>query len=481
MAETLLLSFVGGALGLFLASYGVDGIVAFLADQLPRSTEIHLDAWVLAFTLAASVATGVLAGMAPAWHLTKADVADSLKQGLGRTDADSGGRRTRNALVVSEVALSLVLLVGAGLLIRSLWLLRRIDPGFEARNVVTMSVVLPRTRYTEPARRSAFFDQALERIRALPGVESVGAVGDLPLTGNTSNWPVAIEGRPPVPVSLQPNVVTTEIAGDFFRALRIPLRRGRVFSGEDRADSPTVIVISEAMAKRFWPGEDPIGRRLTAAFLPDKICQVIGVVGDVKQRGLDFRDPVPAMYLTHEQVPSIGMDFAIRAAAPSVASAAVAAIHAMDPGQPVLKVGTMDQILAGSLSRQRLTMLLLAAFAGLALILAAVGISSVLSYGVRRRGREIGIRMALGAVPADILRMMILDGMRPALIGMAIGLAAAFALGRVLSGLIFGVSAADPATFAAVAAILAAVALIACLAPARRATRVHPLRALREE
>jgi putative ABC transport system permease protein len=374
-----------------------------------------------------------------------------------------------------------VLLVGAGLLIRSLWLLRRIDPGFDPRNVVTMSVLLPRTRYTDPARRSAFFDQALERMRALPGVESAGAAGDLPLTGSTQNWPIAIEGRPLVPVSLQPNVVTTVIAGDFLRALRIPLRRGRVFSGEDRADSPAVVVISESMAKRFWPGEDPVGRRLTAAFLPDKICRVIGVVGDVKQRGLDFRDPVPAMYLTHEQLPSIGMDFVIRAAAPSVASAAVAAIHALDPGQPVLKVGTMEQILAGSLSRQRLTMLLLGAFAGLALVLAAVGISSVLSYGVRRRGRESGIRMALGELPADIPRMMSLAGMRPALLGMAIGLAVALALGRVLTGLIFGVSASDPATFAAVAALLGSVAVIACLAPARRATKVHPLRALRED
>jgi putative ABC transport system permease protein len=314
-----------------------------------------------------------------------------------------------------------------------------------------MSVSLPRTRYGEPARQSAFFDQALERMRALPGVESAGAANTLPLTDN-ENWPIAIEGRPVLPVARQPIAVTTAVAGDYFRALRIPLRRGRLFTGEDRAGSPTVVVISESMAERFWPGEDPIGRRLTAVFLPDKICQVVGIVGDVKQRGLDFREPVPAMYLTHEQAPGLGMIFAIRARAPSVASAAVAAIHEIDPDQPVLQVGTMEQILAGSLLRRRLAMLLLAAFAGLALILAAVGIYSVLSYGVRQRGREIGIRMALGARPADVMRMILLQGMRPALLGMAIGLGAALALGRVLSGLIYGVSASDPATFAAVAA-----------------------------
>ena len=480
MAETLLLSLAGGALGLFLASYGVDGIVAFLADQLPRSSEVHLDAWVLAFTLAISVATGVVAGFAPAWRLTKGDIADSLKQGLGRTDADSGGQRTRNLLVVSEVALSLVLLVGAGLLIRSLWLLRRVDPGFDSRGVVTMSVGLPRTRYSEPGRQSAFFDQALEKIRALPGVEAAGAANTLPLT-DSENWPIAIEGRPLLPVARQPIAITTVVAGDYFRALRIPLRRGRLFSREDRADAPTVAVISESMAKRFWPGEDAIGRRLTAVFLPDKICQVVGIVGDVKLRGLDYRDSVPAMYLTHAQAPGPGMEFTIRAGTSFVASAAVAAIHEMDPDQPVLQVGTMEQILAGSLSRQRLTMLLLAAFAGVALILAAVGIYSVLAYGVRRRGREIGIRMALGARPADIMRMMLFQGMSPALFGLAIGLGAALVLGRVLSGLIFGVSAYDPATFAAVAVLLCVVALIACLAPARRATRVDPLRAIREE
>ncbi len=346
--------------------------------------------------------------------------------------------------------------------------------------MTTVSVTLPRSKYAEPGRRSAFFDQALDRIRALPGVESAGAANTLPLT-DTQNWPIAIEGRPLLPVAQQPIAVTTVVAGDYFRALRIPLRRGRLFTTEDRADAPTAAVISESMAKRFWPGEDPIGRRLTAVFLPDRICQVVGIVGDVKLRGLDYREPVPAMYLSNEQVPGLGMEFTIRAKTPSVASAAVAAIQAMDPAQPVLRVGTMEQVLAGSLTRQRLVMLLLAAFAGLALLLAAVGIYSVLAYGVRRRGREIGIRMALGARPADVMRMMLLQGMRPALLGLAIGLGAALALGRVLSGLIYGVSASDPATFAAVAVLLCLVALIACLAPARRATRVHPLRALREE
>jgi putative ABC transport system permease protein len=308
----------------------------------------------------------------------------------------------------------------------------------------------------------------------------VGGASFLPLEGG-NHWPIAIEGRPPEPVSKQPNVFAPVVAGDYFRALRIPLRRGRTFTSADRADSPGVVVISESMAKRFWPSEDPLGKRLTTAFFPDKSREVVGIVGDVKLSGLEMREPVSTAYFPASQIPAYRMDFAIRSKTPGIATAAVGAVHAFDPGQPVAQVGPMDRLISDSLARQRFGMLLLGSFAALALVLAAVGIYSVLSYGVRHRGREIGIRMALGAQMGDVLRLIVLQGMRPAFVGMGIGVAAALALGRGLSSLVYGVTSTDPMTLAAVAVLLSLVALAACLIPAVRATRVDPLRALRDE
>jgi predicted permease len=480
LSETLLLSLAGGALGLFLARFGVDAIVAFLADDLPRSAEVALDARVLAFTFVLAVATGVLAGIVPAWRLTRGDVAGPLRQGAGRTVGEGDpGSRTRGLLVVSEVALSLVLLVGAGLMVRSLWLLQRVDPGFDSRNVVTMHVDLPKSKYAEPARQHAFVAQLLERLRAVPAVEAAGAVSDLPLTGN-QNWPIAIEGRPAPPVAEQPNVVTSIVAGDYFRALRIRLVDGRLFTPADTADTPAVILVSESMAKRFWPGESALHKRLTTAFFPGP-REVVGIVADLKQQGLEVREPVSAMYLPESQFPFRGIDLAIRTTSPGVAAAAVSAVRALDSDLPVLRVGSLEAIRMGSISRQRFGMILLAGFAGLALLLAAVGISSVLAYSVRRRRREIGIRIALGARTSDVLRMVIVQGMRPALLGMAVGVAGALALGRVLSSLIFGIRASDPATFAAVAVLLGAIAVLACFVPARRAAGVSPTVALRDD
>ena len=480
VTESLLLSLVGGAVGVLLASFGINGITALLADELPLATVIAVDASVLLFAFAISAATGVLAGLAPAWQGTKTNLAQSLKQGLGRTDGDDGGGRARVFLVVSEVALSLVLLIGAGLLIRSLWLLYRVDPGFDPRGVTTLRLVLRRSEWDDKAHSREFFQRVLDRLRALPGAEAVGGIANLPLTGS-SNWPIQIEGRPPLPVSQQPNVVTATVAGDVWRALRIRVRRGRVFTPADNADAPGVIVISEAMAKRFWPNEDPIGKRLTTAFAAEKPREVVGIVGDVKSNGLEQLEPVAAMYLPLAQVPPPVMDFAIRTSGRSVGTAAVAAVHEIDPTLPVLQVGSMEEVLASSLGRQRFGMILLASFAGLALALAAIGIYSVLSYTVRHRGKEIGIRMALGAQVRDVVRLIVVQGMRPAFIGMAIGLAAALALGRALSSLVFGVTAADPLTLVSVAIALTLVALAACLVPAMRAARVDPIRALRDE
>jgi putative ABC transport system permease protein len=382
--------------------------------------------------------------------------------------------------VGAEVALSLVLLAGAGLLFRSLWLLARVDPGFDPKNVVTFSIALPDSKYKEPARQTQLFSEILERVRALPGVESAGVSDTLPLQGG-GNWPVAIEGRAAPPLSQQPNMSANVVMGDYFKTLRVRLLRGRFFTEADRADAPGVAVISESMAKKFWPGEDPIGKRFVTGFYPEKPREVVGVVADVKKRGLRRPEAVPSMYFPVAQITRPYMSFVLRAKSPEVLAAAVATVHAVDPAQPVARVGTMTGVVEDSLRQERSTMWLLGGFAALAVVLAAIGIYGVLSYVVRRRGREIGIRIALGAQAVDIVRLVVGQGMRPVLAGIAAGVAAAFALSRLLSSLVYGISATDPATFAAVAALLGLVALAACLLPARQAVRIGGIRALREE
>ena len=493
LAETVLLALAGGALGLLLAHFGVRLIVAFLAGQLPRAAEITLDGWVLAFTLGVSVLAGIIAGLAPAWRFTKNDfdVHEALKQAASRTETESRGARTRSALVVSEVALSLVLLVGAGLMIRSLWALRSTNPGFDPRNVLTMVLPTSATRYPTLQQNIAFWDRVLPRVRALPGVVHAGATDSLPLSGEGSTQPVTVEGRPVLPMAEQPEVGVRVFTPGYLEAMRVPLRRGRMLNDGDVAGRPPVTVISAAMARQFWPHEDPIGKHLTLTFSPGIAREVVGVVGDVKMDALDASETQSMVYVPLAQMTlppgEVWHGFAISlvvrtATAPSSTAAAIKnAVHQVDSAQPVMQVETMEDMVADSISQQRFTMLLLAAFAGLALLLAAVGIYSVLSYSVRRRVREIGIRMALGAQIADVLRLVVMEGMKPTLLGLAIGLAGALALGRVVSKLIYGVSAADPATFAAVSALLATVALAASIIPAYRATRVEPVKTLREE
>jgi predicted permease len=491
LAETLLLSVAGGALGLLLANSGIALTLKFLSDNLPKSTEVSLDASVLAFTIFISIVTGVIAGLLPAIRMTKTNVNDALKQGLGKTDSDSGGQRTRSILVVSEVALSLILLVGAGLMIRSLWLLSTLDAGFDPHNVLTMTLVVPHNKYSRPVNEIAFFDHVLAKVRALPGVASAAMIDDLPLSGDGSHQPVAIEGRLAQAMSDQPEVDTRFITPGYLSAMHIPLRRGRDLSAPDGPDHPGVALISEAMAKRFWPNQDPIGRHLTMTFFPDKVREIVGVVGDVKLNSMDAAASSATIYLPANQLSasSLGewrpfpMQIVVRTQSQptSLVSAVTAAIHSIDSDQPVTDVMTMDDVIDNSLSQRRFSMLLLAAFAVLALLLAAVGIYSVLAFAVRRRVREIGIRVALGAEVKDILRLIVTEGMKPALIGLLLGIAGALALGRVLASFIYGIAAYDPLTFAAVAALLAAVALLASIIPAYRAARIEPTRALREE
>ncbi|HEY2109107.1 MAG TPA: ABC transporter permease [Candidatus Acidoferrales bacterium] len=483
LAETLLLSAAGGALGLLVAHGGIALIVAFFGDKLPQTGPVGLETKVLGFTLGISILSGVLSGLAPAWRLARTNVNEALKQGTGRTDADSGGRATRNILVVCEVGMSLVLLIGAGLMIRTLWALHDVKPGIDPHNVLTFRVTLPREKYPKPEQQLNFYKQLVERVRSLPGVESAGTIDALPFTDDGSTEPVAIEGRPAVEFAMQPEVAVRTISPGYLSTLHIPLLAGRDFSESDSLDKPAAIVISESMAREFWPNEDPVGKRLTLSFFPEKIREVIGVAGDVKFRGLDSRKSLATVYVPLAQITFWNQAMVVRTSGDtaSASSAMGAAVHQQDPDQPLRDVRTMDDILADSLSQQRFSMLLLASFAGLALILAAVGIYSVLAYAVRQRQREIGIRMALGAQLNDVLRMVITEGMCPALIGVGLGLAGALALKRAISSLIFGVSESDPLTFLSVAVLLAMVALVASILPAYRATKVDPMRALREE
>jgi putative ABC transport system permease protein len=490
LAESVLLALAGGAMGLLFARAGTSLITNFLAGSLPRSAEIGLDGWVLIFTLGVSLLTGIAAGLVPALRLTKSDVNEALKQG-GRTASDSGGARIRSLLVVSEVALSLVLLIGAGLMIRSLWWLRSVNPGFDPSNVVTMTLVVSHTKYASPLQQVQFFEAALARVQALPGVESAGVIDDLPLNGEGSHQPIVIEDRPVTPMSEQPEVDVRLISPGYVHALRVPLRKGRDFNAADTADRPSVVLISETLAQRFWPNENPLGKHLTMTFFPAKPREIIGIVGDVNQDGLEVSAPAATLYVPLSQLsaPAIGswnsfpMSLVVRTTLhpTSLVSAVTNAIHEVDRQTPVVEVATMDDLMATSLSQVRFNVLLFAAFAGLAVLLAAVGIYSVLAYAVRRRVREIGIRMALGAQISDVLRLVVVEGMTPTLVGMAIGAGGALALGRVLATLIYGVHATDPLTFAGVFAILAVVALLASLIPAYRAARVEPVKALREE
>ena len=490
LTESVLIALVGGALGLTFAHAGIRLIMAFLADKLPRSIEVGLDPKVLAFTAVISIAAGILAGVLPAVRLTRGDVNQSLKQGLGRTDSASSGQRTRSVLVVSEVALSLILLVGAGLMIRSFQMLHGVNPGFDSRNVLTMTAMVSRAKFPVPARQIAFFEQVLQRVRTLPGVEAAGVGDDIPLDNQGSHQPVVIEGRPTLPMSEQPEVDVRLITPGYMSALHIPILRGRDISDTDLAGRPGIILVSESMARQFWPGEDALGKRLTLTFYPGAVREVVGIVGDVKLDGLDQTRPSTALYFPLDQVSvpanggwsSFPMTLVVRSSGSTgLVSAVSNAVHEADREMPLRDIQEMDDLVANSLSQQRFNMLLLGAFAGLALLLAAVGIYSVLSYSVKRSVREIGIRLALGARLGDVLRMVVFEGMKPTLLGVAIGAGGALALGRLLSGLIYGVKATDPLTFVAVAFLLTAIALLASIIPAYRATKVDPLVALRYE
>jgi putative ABC transport system permease protein len=482
LTESTMLACAGGLLGLLFAVWGVSLLSSFIPADVPRFDETSLDLRVLGFTLAASVVTGILFGLAPAIHSSRLDMNEALKEG-GRSATEGRGRsRVRSLLIVSEVALSLVLLVGAGLLVKSFVRLRNTDPGFDPQNTLTASLSLASVRYEKDEQITRFYDQLIERARALPGVESVGAVAPLPLGGNNISFSFVLLDRPEPPPGQGVSASARFVTPDYFRAMGIPLRKGRVFNDQDRRDAPAKLVVNEAFARRFLTGEEPLGKRLRLGY-NDIEAEIVGVVGDVRGNSLSVPGS-PEYYIPESHGAWSDMSLVVRTSTPDPASltpALRAAVREMDKDQPLYEVRTMGALVTRSVARQRFSMTLIGVFAALALALAAVGIFSVMSYLVAQRTHEIGIRMALGAQGRDILRLVVGHGMTLTLVGVALGLAGAFALTRLMSSLLYGVSATDPATFGGVAALLAAVALLACYVPARRATKVDPMVALRHE
>jgi putative ABC transport system permease protein len=482
LTESLLLAALGGLAGLTLASWGSDMLVALAPPDLLNLPQVRLNAAALGFTLGITLATGIIFGLAPAFDATRLNLCESLKEG-GKSAGGRRAQRLRNSMVVLEVALALVLLVGAGLFIRSFARLQGVDPGFDAHNVLTMRVSLPRRKYDDDQKRVAFFRRAVAQMQALPGVESAGAVNSLPFAAFHSGTSVDIEGRPLLPVAqkLKTGVIVTD--ANYFGAMRIALKRGRLFTDQEAAAMRHVVVINEMFARQHFPNEDPLGKRVTIYMKDDnQPCEIIGVVSDSKHMNLDA-EVRPMAYWPHPELASSGMTLVIRTrdAAAAVTSSARNVIRTLDPEQPVADARTMESLIGTSVSRARFNTLLLTIFAIVALLLAGVGIYGVMAYSVAQRTREIGVRMALGARAADALWLVVRRGMALSFAGVAIGLAASFALTRLIKALLFDLSATDPLTFAGVSLLLALVALLACLIPARRASKVDPMIALRCE
>ena len=482
LIESLLLGLAGGALGLLLASWGINLLIAYGPTDVPRLHEVSLDRYVLFFTFFVSMLTGVLFGLVPALQASRPDPGNTLKQD-GRGVSHGGRNRIRSALIVSEVALSLMLLIGAGLLINSFWRLLRTDAGFDPRGVLALDIPLSRAKYTTPEQRSAAFEQLIGRMKTLPGVRDVSVTSNVPLTDFDVELSFQIEGRPPNKPGEEPTADYTVVGSDYFRTMNIALQRGRVFTNQDTEGVPEVMVVSDAFVKRYFPNEDAIGRRIVFDG-PDKTArEIVGVVADIKRNGLDVAAE-PELYVSQLQRPERRLNLVIRTEASDASQltqAARAEVKAFDPNQIIWRAQTLEELLGTSVAPRRFNMLLLGIFASVALVLAAVGLYGVMSYSVSWRTHEIGIRMALGAKRRDVLRLVIRQGMTMTLIGLVIGLVSAFALSRVIAGLLFGVSPKDPLTFAGVSIVLLAVALLACLLPARRATRVNPIVALRSE
>ena len=483
--ESIFLAVLGGVCAILLASWGIDAILALSPANLPRIDEIKIDSRVIGFTFAVSMLTALIFGLAPAVQFSRPELQQFLKEGGRSSSAGFGRRRLRHALVISEIAIALMLLVGAGLLVRSFIHLLQVDPGFSKDNVLSLQVFIW-DKYQTPQQRTAFFDEAFARLSNLPGVESVGAVTALPFNNEDTidvDTNFTIDGQPAPEPGQQPTAYSTVASIDYFKVMRIPLVRGRMFNQYDGPRAPLVVLINESMARRFWPDEDPVGKKITVgSFGRPMSREIIGIVGDVRHTGLDS-NPRPEFFVPHLQNPFGGMAIVVRASSdPAVLlSTAKEQIREINKDQPFYSINTMDALVSKSLGERRFNLLLLCTFATIALTLAGVGIYGLISFSISQRTHEIGIRMALGARTRDITRMVLGEGIVLALIGVGAGLVGALLLTRFLKGFLFGVTPTDPLTFAAISALLVALALVASYVPARRATRVDPMVALRYE
>jgi putative ABC transport system permease protein len=482
LSESMLISVLGGTAGLLIGVWVMNSLVSLAPSDVPRLGQVKLSATVLIFTMCLSVLTGLMFGLIPALHISRTNLQSTLKEG-GRSTVGLLQENMRKILVVAELALALVLLIGAGLMLRTVSQLMRVDPGFNTENLLTMQFTLPPKAYHEERCR-VFYRECLTKIEALPGVVAAALTLSLPIDGSNWNSFFIVADKPVPPRKELPKAAFTQVSANYFKTMGIRLLKGRIFSDADSADTLRVTVINEMLARRLWPGEDPIGKRLKQGWPEDQSPWriVIGVVRDVKLNGIDRETPLQA-YLPLTQETSNRLNLVARTGGNplTLASTVEQTIHSIDNELPVFNVRSMDQLVDNSIAQQRLTMSLLAGFSILALTLAAVGIYGVMSYTVTQRTHEIGLRMALGAQQVDVLKLVLRQGMILTLIGLTVGLVVAFALARLMSTLVYGVSVTDPATFAAIALLLAGVAMFACYIPARRAAKVDPMIALRFE
>ena len=485
LTESLLLSLAGGATAVVLAFWATSLLVSFKPENLPRVAEIGVDGRVLGFTLGISVLTGLIFGLVPAWTASRGQASDALKEGGRSSTAGSARQRLRSAFVVVELAVALVLLVGAGLLVKTFWNLRSIEPGFNPENLVTMRVELPESRYEDVASQTRFRKQVLAGMNARPGVQAA-MISELPLSGDSLNHDFIVENRPPIAPGDEPSVETRSVLGDYFKVMQIPLQRGRDFAAPDFDEkAPLVGIANDTLVRQYFPDEDPVGKRVRWARNPQvQWITIVGVVGDVKHFGLDVPEE-PALYTPYTQINPWKRWMSIAARTQGnmagIAHDLKQEIWKVDSQLPVTRVETMSEVAASSFAVRRFNMSLLSVFAGLALVLAAVGIYGVMSNAVTQRTQEIGIRLALGARTIDVLKLIIRDGLMLVSIGVAVGLAGAYALTRLMTTLLFGVTPTDGLTIVVVSAVLIGIALLACFIPARRATKVDPLVALRYE
>ena len=486
LTESITLSVLGGAAGVLFGSWGVNALLALNPIPIPRYNRISVDLTVLAFTLLASVVTGIVFGLAPAWQMLRVDLNSALKEGGRGAIVEASQRRLSSLLVITEMAMAMVLLIGAGLLLRSFAHLLDVKPGFTTENLLTMQVGLPNAAYQQPQKRAAFMQQLEASLRGAPEVTSVGFVTRLPLMSTLNNVTtyLAIEGRE-APPGERPEIDFRRASTSYFQTMGIPLLSGRLVTEQDVTNNSSFVLINEAMAKRFWPGEDPVGKRISTAVSSGQQTAwqtIVGVVGNVRHLGLDV-EPRPEIYYHTNTQPPFGPVVVIRTTSDPkrLISIARAKVRELDRDVPISNVNTMEELVAQSVAQRRFGMFLLGIFALLALSLAAIGIYGVVSYSVSQRTQEIGVRMALGASTTDVLRMVLRNGMSLALIGVGLGLVGAFGLTRLMSRLLFEVKPTDVTTFALVSVGLMVVALLACYLPARRAMSVDPLEALRYE